>query len=336
MSPSAVFWDAHSPDSSPAMYSPASVYPSHPNEWSKEYVSQWLQRLLGPSRTVGEVQRIIRQLGQPCGRALLTLGIKEITQRVVDAEVGCLIHDALHEELGSFLGSGNLGQDFLDLDNADSNQRVPKAEWLSLQSSDELYSSNFAALSPPAEPRIPHLYPDFGELCGIPTPPGSDAGNQEVPECPIPDVAASPGLAAVAPLPASPERRRGGRPKRHLGVAPPARVRRRSGSGDGQPGKRLWQFILGLLRNPNHKSIIRWEDEEDGVFSFVDGSKVAELWGREKVREKDMDYEKMTRTMRTYKNGAFIRHPRRLFYKFGPKANWRETKAPSVDVRSTA
>ncbi|KAK3932212.1 ETS homologous factor [Frankliniella fusca] len=165
---------------------------------------------------------------------------------------------------------------------------------------------------------------------------GSDSDNQEVPVWGSPRTAFSPassphmitGMSPPSPStaasPATPSRR-GGRPRRPAGAPTPVRTRRRNGSGEATPGKgRLWQFILELLLDPDnqYESIIRWEDKQDGVFSFVDGHKAAELWGKRKHREKEMTYEKMSRTMRTYKNGAFASHPRRLFYKFGPKATW--------------
>lgn len=92
-------------------------------------------------------------------------------------------------------------------------------------------------------------------------------------------------------------RRMGGRPKSLHKKAPPAR--RRSGASGQPPLKgRLWQFLLRLLLDPKHNpSIIRWEDDREGVFAFVDGQKVAKLWGEQKLNCQ-MNYEKMSRTMR--------------------------------------
>ncbi|XP_034245812.1 ETS-related transcription factor Elf-3-like isoform X3 [Thrips palmi] len=113
----------------------------------------------------------------------------------------------------------------------------------------------------------------------------------------------------------APPRRRGGRQKRstnpNSGRRPNGRARQAA------PAGRLWQFLLRLLNDAQYSpAVIRWEDKENGVFCFVHGHRVAEMWGQHKGNQA-MNYEKMTRTMRTYKNEAFEPHPKRLVYKFG-------------------
>lgn len=102
---------------------------------------------------------------------------------------------------------------------------------------------------------------------------------------------------AVDAKPPSPKseapKRRGGRPK----LASKSR-RPSLRSGQGPPKGRLWQFLLQLLNDDQYSpSVIRWEDKENGVFCFVHGQRVAEMWGKLKGNG-NMNYEKMTRTVR--------------------------------------
>ncbi|XP_034245694.1 ETS-related transcription factor Elf-1-like [Thrips palmi] len=93
----------------------------------------------------------------------------------------------------------------------------------------------------------------------------------------------------------APPRRRGGRQKRstnpNSGRRPNGRARQAA------PAGRLWQFLLRLLNDAQYSpAVIRWEDKENGVFCFVHGHRVAEMWGQHKGNQA-MNYEKMTRTM---------------------------------------
>lgn len=60
----------------------------------------------------------------------------------------------------------------------------------------------------------------------------------------------------------------------------------------------LWEFIYEMLCNPLYNpSILKWENESEGVFRFVQSEAVAQLWGSLKGNE-NMTYEKLSRAMR--------------------------------------
>ncbi|KAK2177449.1 hypothetical protein NP493_597g00024 [Ridgeia piscesae] len=108
--------------------------------------------------------------------------------------------------------------------------------------------------------------------------------------------------------------------------APPGRR-----PGHVSKGNHLWEFVRDLLANPNYNpSLVRWEDQANGVFRFVQSEKVAKLWG-EKKNNVTMTYEKLSRSMRFCRSvGHFAalpkseRFPKKLCFKFGPKAlAWR-------------
>ena len=64
-------------------------------------------------------------------------------------------------------------------------------------------------------------------------------------------------------------------------------------------GNHLWEFIRDLLLDPaTNPSLIRWEDEENGVFRIVNSKRVSELWGAKKSNP-GMNYEKLSRAMRS-------------------------------------
>lgn len=116
--------------------------------------------------------------------------------------------------------------------------------------------------------------------------------------------------------------RRGRPPKRE------GRSRNRQGKVTGK----LWEFIRDLLLNPDtNPSLIRWERREEGIFKFVQSDKVAKMWGDRKQNTK-MTYEKLSRAMRTYYRTEYLvrvpkddRLPKKLIYKFGPKATgWQK------------
>ena len=63
-------------------------------------------------------------------------------------------------------------------------------------------------------------------------------------------------------------------------------------------GNHLWEFIRDLLLSPDfNPDVIRWEDQENGVFRIVNSKKVSELWGQKKSNPQ-MNYEKLSRAMR--------------------------------------
>lgn len=53
-----------------------------------------------------------------------------------------------------------------------------------------------------------------------------------------------------------------------------------------------------MLSNPLYNpSILKWENQNEGVFRFVQSEAVAQLWGTLKSNE-NMTYEKLSRAMR--------------------------------------
>lgn len=60
----------------------------------------------------------------------------------------------------------------------------------------------------------------------------------------------------------------------------------------------LWQFLLELLDDPRHETVISWEgDPESGEFKLRDPEEVAKLWGIKKSK-KNMNYDKLSRALR--------------------------------------
>lgn len=88
----------------------------------------------------------------------------------------------------------------------------------------------------------------------------------------------------------------------------------------------LWKFLLGELRKPSSNHV-KWEDERQGIFKFVDTAECSRLWGMMKKKE-DMNFEKLSRGIRHYyKDGLMSRRDGiRLVYKFNwdrvPKSHW--------------
>ena len=55
---------------------------------------------------------------------------------------------------------------------------------------------------------------------------------------------------------------------------------------------KITHWLLKVLRSPEHNpSVMRWEDEERGVFRVVDQAELGRMWGVAK-NNPDMDYEK--------------------------------------------
>jgi len=106
-----------------------------------------------------------------------------------------------------------------------------------------------------------------------------------------------------------------------LGVA---RVGLANNIPDGSPGNRsgnngqvqLWQFLLELLTDREHREVIHWLGEE-GEFKLHNPEIVAQLWGARKNKP-NMNYEKLSRALRYYYDGDMICkvHGKRFVYKF--------------------
>ena len=106
-----------------------------------------------------------------------------------------------------------------------------------------------------------------------------------------------------------------------LGVA---RVGLANNIPDGSPGNRsgnngqvqLWQFLLELLTDKEHREVIHWLGEE-GEFKLNNPEIVAQLWGARKNKP-NMNYEKLSRALRYYYDGDMICkvHGKRFVYKF--------------------
>ena len=55
---------------------------------------------------------------------------------------------------------------------------------------------------------------------------------------------------------------------------------------------KITHWLLKVLRSPEHNpSVMRWEDEERGIFRVVDQAELGRMWGVAK-NNPDMDYEK--------------------------------------------
>jgi len=103
-------------------------------------------------------------------------------------------------------------------------------------------------------------------------------------------------------------------------------------------GNKLWEFIRSALRDPKTcPTVVKWEDEREGVFRIVESEKLARLWGEKKNNQK-MTYEKLSRAMRTYYEKQILvpvpktgLYPKKLVYKFGPNAKgWQQTTPSSI------
>ena len=64
-----------------------------------------------------------------------------------------------------------------------------------------------------------------------------------------------------------------------------------------QRQRQLWQFLLEILSDEQHKDIISWVKPNEGVFRFVKPKSVAALWGKRRRRQ-NMTYEHLSRAMR--------------------------------------
>ena len=89
-------------------------------------------------------------------------------------------------------------------------------------------------------------------------------------------------------------------------------------------GMKLWQFLLQVLVENKHPTIIRWTSKQEGTFKVIDSEGLAKLWGSHKNRP-EMNYDKMSRAMRYYYNKNLLdKVPRRLYYQFKYSSKWWE------------
>ncbi|XP_053661516.1 DNA-binding protein Ets97D [Anopheles marshallii] len=89
------------------------------------------------------------------------------------------------------------------------------------------------------------------------------------------------------------------------------------GNRTGNNGQiQLWQFLLEILTDREHRSIIQWMGT-DGEFKLCNPELVAQLWG-ERKNKPTMNYEKLSRALRYYYDGDMISkvHGKRFVYKF--------------------
>lgn len=66
----------------------------------------------------------------------------------------------------------------------------------------------------------------------------------------------------------------------------------------------LWQFLLELLTDKDHRNFIQWVGN-DGEFKLINPEMVAQLWGQRKNKP-TMNYEKLSRALRYYYDGEMI------------------------------
>ncbi|XP_058063051.1 DNA-binding protein Ets97D [Anopheles bellator] len=89
------------------------------------------------------------------------------------------------------------------------------------------------------------------------------------------------------------------------------------GNRTGNNGQiQLWQFLLEILTDREHRGIIQWIGRE-GEFKLCNPELVAQLWG-ERKNKPTMNYEKLSRALRYYYDGDMISkvHGKRFVYKF--------------------
>ena len=67
----------------------------------------------------------------------------------------------------------------------------------------------------------------------------------------------------------------------------------------------LWEFLFELLADKSCGSIITWIKQENGEFKLKNPEQVAKVWGAYKG-VKGMNYEKLSRALRTYYSKGII------------------------------
>ena len=89
-------------------------------------------------------------------------------------------------------------------------------------------------------------------------------------------------------------------------------------------GMKLWQFLLHLLLEGKHPSVLRWVSKGDGLFRVLDSEALAAMWGGRRGHT-DMNYDKMSRALRFYYNKDLLdKSPKRLHYQFKYYSRWWE------------
>lgn len=116
--------------------------------------------------------------------------------------------------------------------------------------------------------------------------------------------------------------------------------RKRPGRKKGQVSKvyHLWEFIRDVLNDPRYcGKVIKWENEDEGIFRVVQSELAATMWGQKKNNRTKMTYEKMSRSIRySRKEGYFDDlpkdkgYPKKLCFKFGKKAHGWNTNRKTV------
>ncbi|XP_033753255.1 uncharacterized protein LOC117336744 [Pecten maximus] len=112
--------------------------------------------------------------------------------------------------------------------------------------------------------------------------------------------------------------------------------RKRPGRKKGQTSSvyHLWEFIRDLLQNPDYcPKIIKWEDENEGIFRVLKSTEVAKEWGSMKKNKTKMTYEKLSRSLRYSRKEGYFDDipkdrglPKKLCFKFGPKSHgWKRS-----------
>lgn len=110
---------------------------------------------------------------------------------------------------------------------------------------------------------------------------------------------------------------RGGRPRSPKIGMPRIADGPQPGNRTGNNGQiQLWQFLLELLTDKDHREVIQWIGDE-GEFKLNNPEMVAQLWGQRKNKP-TMNYEKLSRALRYYYDGDMIAkvHGKRFVYKF--------------------
>ncbi|KAL5502214.1 hypothetical protein EMCRGX_G008950 [Ephydatia muelleri] len=106
--------------------------------------------------------------------------------------------------------------------------------------------------------------------------------------------------------------------------AQPKRRPKRKDDENEYQGLKLWQFLLHLLLEDKHPSILCWVSKGDGLFRVLDSEGLASMWGGRRGHT-DMNYDKMSRALRYYYNKNLLdKAPRRLHYQFKYYSRWWE------------
>lgn len=94
----------------------------------------------------------------------------------------------------------------------------------------------------------------------------------------------------------------------------------------------LWEFLYDALKNPGYNPrLVKWENEMEGVFRFVQSEMMAHVWGNLK-NNGNMNYEKLSRAMRHYYRRGILERVegRRLVYKFSKTAIDKLKSRPNI------